>query len=116
MAERNPALPRTHRASNQINEVVTWPSTAPEKVVREEIFNESGATLTERARQTVETGASATQVSVGEIQQKITDATASLINDIRRLADERPLHALAAVAGVAFVTGVALRIWRSRYE
>jgi len=103
MAERNPAPPRTNHATNQINQVVAWPETAPETVVREEIFNESGAIPTERARQTVETGAGATQVS-------------SLINNIRRLADERPSHVLSAVAGVAFVAGVALRIWRSRYE
>lgn len=38
----------------------------------------------------------------------------SLTRRVRRFADERPLHFVGMIAGVALVAGVALRIWRSK--
>ena len=36
---------------------------------------------------------------------------------LRDLAENRPFHLLVTIAAVSFVTGIALRIWRSsRYE
>jgi hypothetical protein len=52
--------------------------------------------------------------SLRATQRKLSDAANSLTRMVRRFADERPLHFVEVVAGVAFVTGVALRIWRSK--
>jgi ElaB/YqjD/DUF883 family membrane-anchored ribosome-binding protein len=47
-------------------------------------------------------------------QRRISGAASSLAHSVRRFADERPLHFVGVVAGIALVAGVALRIWRSK--
>jgi ElaB/YqjD/DUF883 family membrane-anchored ribosome-binding protein len=37
-------------------------------------------------------------------------------SEARRIANERPIETILAVAGAAFVVGVALRIWRSNRD
>ena len=56
---------------------------------------------------------SAAERSFRTAQRKISGAASSLVESVRRFADERPLQFVGVVAGVALVTGVALRIWRS---
>ena len=57
---------------------------------------------------------SAAEQSFRSTQRKLSGAASSLARSVRRFADERPLHFVGVVAGVAFVAGVALRIWRSK--
>ena len=47
-------------------------------------------------------------------QDKISGAATSLARSARQFADERPLHFVGVVAGIALVAGVGLRIWRSK--
>jgi ElaB/YqjD/DUF883 family membrane-anchored ribosome-binding protein len=56
---------------------------------------------------------SAVERSFRATQRRISSAAASLGRSTRRFADERPLQFVGVVAGVAFIIGVALRIWRS---
>lgn len=57
---------------------------------------------------------SAAEHSFRATQDRISGAATSLARSVRRFANERPLHFVGAVAGVGFVFGVALRIWRSK--
>jgi ElaB/YqjD/DUF883 family membrane-anchored ribosome-binding protein len=56
---------------------------------------------------------SAAEQSFRATQRKISGAASSVGESVQRFADDRPLHFVGVVAGVALVTGVALRIWRS---
>lgn len=56
---------------------------------------------------------SAVEHSARATQRKISSAAHSLAHSVRRFADERPLHFVGVVAGIALLTGVGLRIWRS---
>jgi len=56
----------------------------------------------------------AAEESFRAAQRKVSAAANSLTRTVHHFADERPLHFVEVVAGVAFVAGVALRIWRSR--
>jgi ElaB/YqjD/DUF883 family membrane-anchored ribosome-binding protein len=57
---------------------------------------------------------SAADRSFRATQRKISGAATSVTRSVRRFADQRPLHFVGVVAGLALVTGVALRIWRSK--
>ena len=57
---------------------------------------------------------SAAERSLRATRRKLSDATTSLNRSVRRFKDERPLHFVGVVAGMAFVAGVGLRIWRSK--
>jgi hypothetical protein len=57
---------------------------------------------------------SAVEHSFRATQRRISGAATSLTRSVRRFSDERPLHFVGAVAGVALIAGVALRIWRSK--
>ena len=57
---------------------------------------------------------SAAERSFRATQHSISGAATSLARSVRRLADEHPLHFVGAVAGVALLAGVGLRIWRSK--
>ncbi len=57
---------------------------------------------------------SAAEHSFRVTQHKISRAASSLNRSVRRFADDRPLHFVGVVAGVALVAGAALRIWRSK--
>jgi ElaB/YqjD/DUF883 family membrane-anchored ribosome-binding protein len=56
----------------------------------------------------------AAETSMRAAHRKVTEAATSLTRKARHFADERPLHFVGLVAGVAFAAGVALRIWRSK--
>lgn len=47
-------------------------------------------------------------------RRKASDAAALLAGSVRRFADERPVHFVGVVAGIALVAGAALRLWRSK--
>jgi ElaB/YqjD/DUF883 family membrane-anchored ribosome-binding protein len=50
-------------------------------------------------------------------KQKSGELASNVRRRSRYVADEYPVQTIAAVAGVAFICGVLLRIWRSnRYE
>lgn len=57
---------------------------------------------------------SAIEHSFGASQRKISGAATSLVCSVRHFVDERPLHFVGIVAGVALAAGVALRIGRSK--
>ncbi len=56
----------------------------------------------------------AAESSFRAAQRKASSAAASLTRTVRRFADERPLHFVGVVAGIALVAGAALRIWRTK--
>ena len=100
MAQRNTAIP----LSSQENEMLTWPG-------REEAVSPSKPA--EKIKEAYQSAYVVAEHSLRVTQRKLSDTTGSIIRSVRRFADERPLRLVAIVAGVAFATGVALRIWRS---
>jgi hypothetical protein len=58
------------------------------------------------------------RMDVGEgytrIGHKLQDLTMRARNRTRHATQEHPVKLLAIVAGAAFITGIAIRIWRSR--
>jgi ElaB/YqjD/DUF883 family membrane-anchored ribosome-binding protein len=59
---------------------------------------------------------SAAERSLRATQRRLSSAANSLAHSFRRFADERPLHLVGVVAGVALLTGAGLRIWRSNKD
>jgi ElaB/YqjD/DUF883 family membrane-anchored ribosome-binding protein len=57
---------------------------------------------------------SAVEHSFRATQRRISGAANSLQRSVGRFADERPLHFVGVVAGVALLAGVGLRIWRAK--
>jgi ElaB/YqjD/DUF883 family membrane-anchored ribosome-binding protein len=70
----------------------------------------------EKARQAVEEGVAAVKRSLRAAESKSKQTAQTFANKVRTMANEQPVQFLAAVAGIAFVAGVFLRIWRSSYE
>jgi hypothetical protein len=117
MAERNPAVPVRHQPAGVGNEVVSWPNTA-EPTPEPAAVRVSGPLTdpAERSGEGAEKPVAAVKRSLHAAERKSRQTAATIIDGIRTFAHERPLHFLAAVAGIAFVTGAALRIWRSRHH
>jgi ElaB/YqjD/DUF883 family membrane-anchored ribosome-binding protein len=67
----------------------------------------------EPAKQIPEPSTVAAERSFRTAQRKVSSGAASLMRSVRRFANERPLQFVGIVAGMSFVAGVALRIWRS---
>lgn len=115
MAQRNPVIPVTSDPSK----LVSWPPEenvpATHETQRSQREHEEAAT--EKAKDAVHAGVDAAQQSFQNAQRKLAYSADLLQTKLRRFADESPLHFVAAIAGAAFIAGVALRIWRSsRYE
>ena len=51
-----------------------------------------------------------------ELAQQSEALTTALGRRVRTARSERPLEVVAVAAGTAFLVGIALRMWRSRYE
>jgi hypothetical protein len=124
MAERNAVVPVTQRTTKSESKVVS-PKTLEIVPVREEVHDPAAEGLTAevpskgtaaKTKELVETGSASDEHSFRLAQRNAPRTASSLIENLRKFADERPLHFVAAIAGVAFVAGVVLRIWRSSYE
>ena len=121
MAE--PALPIP--ASTPKSEPVPWPKPA-ESVplqIQEDSPDITGGTTRRTMDDLEEKLLSGAERSVETIQrgyvevQRAASRTLSRANrKIRYLADERPLQIVAGIAVAAFLTGAALRIWRSNHD
>jgi ElaB/YqjD/DUF883 family membrane-anchored ribosome-binding protein len=61
-----------------------------------------------------ESSLAAAERSFRAARRKTCDAATSLNGSIHRFADERPLQFVGIVAGIALLSGVALRVWRSQ--
>jgi len=117
MAERNAAVPIKAEPMSTGNDVVSWPN--PVQEISESVGLENSEPVsdsTEKARQAVEEGVAAVKRSFRAAENKSRQAASTVVERVRIMAREQPLQFLAAVAGIAFVTGVVLRIWRSSYE
>ena len=125
MAERNPVMPAKPEPMSTGNDVVSWPNRVepmphsvaeeiPEPVRLEN--SEPASDPAEKARQAVEEGVAAVKRSLRAAESKSKQTAQTFANKVRTMANEQPVQFLAAVAGIAFVAGVFLRIWRSSYE
>jgi hypothetical protein len=104
MAHQSTTVP----ISNPKNEPISWPN--PEENMPRALPPRTTAT----ANDTFRSSLSAAEQSLRATQRKVSDAATTVAHSVRRFADERPLHFVGVVAGVALVGGVALRIWRSK--
>ena len=104
-----PTGPRDHEpVLSDPREPVPWPespkivepanSSASEKV--EQVYEEVRSTISESYRST---------------QRAVSQAFHRGKRNAQYLMRERPLHVIAGVAVAAFLTGAALRVWRSNY-
>ena len=116
MAQPNPVVP----VANKQNEVVSWPSAEARTSRVHEIESVNGPEHEDpiaKVREAVGSGVDAAEKSMHRVQSQVSVAGKSLVHRIRRFADERPLQFLGIVAGLGFLAGAGLRIWRSnRYE
>jgi hypothetical protein len=104
MAHQSTTIP----IRNTRNQPISWPS--PEQAMPRTLPPRTPATANDIYRSSL----AAAENSFHAALSKVSGAANSLTGTVRRFADERPLHFVEVVAGVAFVTGVALRIWRSK--
>lgn len=124
MAERNPVIPAKPGPASTGNDVVSWPNRVEEisdpvglhNVEVTEPVGSNNSDPAEKARQAVEQGVAAVKRSLRAAESKSKQTAANIVDRVRTMANEQPLQFIAAVAGIAFVTGVVLRIWRSSYE
>lgn len=128
MAERNPVIPAKPGPASTGNDVVSWPNRVeeisdPVGLHNVEVTEPVGSNNSdpasdpaEKARQAVEQGVAAVKRSLRAAESKSKQTAANIVDRVRTMANEQPLQFIAAVAGIAFVTGVVLRIWRSSYE
>jgi hypothetical protein len=106
MAHQNPIVP----IRNKRSEPISWPN--PEEPMPQALPAQTSATVNDIYRSSL----SAAERSIRATQRKISGTATALNRSIRRFADDRPLHFVGVVAGVALIAGVALRIWRSKRD
>jgi hypothetical protein len=106
MAHQSATIPVT----NTTNEPISWPN--PEETMPPALPARTSATAEDIYRSSL----SGAERSFRATQRRISDAATSLSRSVRRFSDERPLHFVAVVAGIALMAGVALRIWRSKLD
>ena len=104
MAHQSATIP----IKNPRTEPISWPN--PEENMPQAI---SPAETSTTANDIYQSCLSAAERSLRVTQRGISNAATSFSRSARRFADDRPLQFVGVVAGVAFITGVALRIWRS---
>ena len=68
----------------------------------------------ERAKRALRRRAEQAQDAVRGAQHRLAGKAKTAFDRVLRVANERPLHFVAGVAGAAFALGVVLRIWRSK--
>jgi hypothetical protein len=101
MAHQSPIVP----TRKQRTEPVPWPSSQE---------TPSQAVPAEEAEELYRNSRVAVEPSLRDVRQKLARTASSVVDAVRTFANERPLHLIGIAAGVAFVAGVALRIWRSK--
>lgn len=120
MAERNPVMP----VNNPEPTVVPWPGpgeappTSTASSATNEVIQAAGEkvqTAGEKAKEAWRSGVTAAEDSLHRARRSVAQSANSAMNAVRRFADERPLRFVGIVAGVAFLAGVALRLWRSSH-
>lgn len=104
MARQSSAIP----VRNPRSQPISWPNS------EENTPRALPARTTATANDIYRSSLSAAERSLRATRRKVSDAANLLMRSVRSFADERPLHFVGVVAGIAFVTGVALRIWRSK--
>jgi hypothetical protein len=104
MAHQSTTIP----ISNPRSEPISWPN--PEENMPRALPARTSVTANDIYRSSL----SAAEQSFRATQRKISGAATTVTHSVRRFADERPLHFVGLVAGVALVAGVVLRIWRSK--
>lgn len=103
MAQQNTAIP----IRNSKTEPISWPNT------EETMLRALPTAKSAKAKDIYRSSLAAAGSSFRVAQRKTSAAAASINRSVRHFADERPLHFVGVVAGVAFLAGVTLRIWRS---
>lgn len=103
MAHQSTTIP----TRNTRNEPISWPTTEGTMPRAFSVRKPATAQVVYRS------SLAAAQSSLRAAQRKASGIADSVTNNLRRFADERPLYFVGAVAGVAFVAGMGLRIWRS---
>ena len=98
--------------------VAEWKEAAEETIEDLKIRGKQAASqLRSGASRAYETVRARTLAALQSGKQKSGELASRVRRRGRYVADEYPLQTIAAVAGVAFICGVLLRIWRSnRYE
>jgi hypothetical protein len=104
MAHQSTAIP----IRNTRSQPISWPN--PEEALPRTLPPRTPAIANDIYRSSL----AAAENHFHAAQRKVSGAANSLTRTVRRFADERPLRFVEVVAGVAFVTGVVLRIWRSK--
>lgn len=106
MAHQSTSIPTI----NTRNEPISWPT--PEETTPRALPPRTAAAVNDIYRSSL-CGA---KRSFRAMQGKISSTATSLARSVRHFADERPLHFVGVVAGIALIGGVALRIWRSNRD
>jgi ElaB/YqjD/DUF883 family membrane-anchored ribosome-binding protein len=70
---------------------------------------------TESAKEIYRDSLAAVERALDRARRQVSDASSSAAQSLRTFANERPLHFVGIVAGISLLTGVALRIWRSKH-
>ena len=104
MASQGNAVP----IRNAKNEPISWPNA--DKVTPPMSPVESTESTNDIYRDTLAAG----ERALGRAKEEVSQAAASTVRSIRNFANERPLHFVGIIAGISLLTGVALRIWRSK--
>jgi ElaB/YqjD/DUF883 family membrane-anchored ribosome-binding protein len=122
LSETSNALGRTGETretgvSNAVSNISSSVKSGLEVV--SERSKEAGAKLAEVAEETRDR-AQELALEAGRRAQDLREAAIRqakrIRRETRRYADQRPLQAILVVAGMGFVTGLALRIWRSNRD
>jgi hypothetical protein len=121
MAE--PAVPLPD--SVQKNEPVPWPNAVqpePREVqlgsqdIAGSIEPSTADDIKKKLRSGAEHSVEIIQRGYEEVQHAASRAVSRANRKLRYLADERPVQIVVGIAVAAFLTGAALRIWRSNHD
>ena len=111
-----PASASTERGTRE--KVAEWKQAVGETI--DDLKDRSAQTLTdvrESASEAYDEVKAKAASKLEQVKAKSADVASRARVRARSMAENYPLHILAGVAGLAFIAGVLLRIWRSnRYE
>jgi len=69
---------------------------------------------TESAKELYRDSLAAVERTLDKARRQVSRVSTSAASSVRSFANERPLHFVGIVAGISLLTGVALRVWRSK--
>ena len=115
MAGSGPRLVESQEPSQAAAEkAVEWKQAAGEKI---DELKERGARAMSEAQESVSEAYEQVKAAASDRLAEVRDTSAELAHRARirtrNVIENYPLHVLAGIAGVAFLAGVLLRIWRS---